>query len=126
MLLLRDAIAPLASFFGVATARSLIIEQRGVYLEIIPTPIIGRRAPLIVNASNTNIQAKQDLFVVEGISRQYAREKIVGTGISYWVDSVLTIDGISGGFQAEFFSIDEMPLTWNLTLRRILDERRGV
>lgn len=131
---LRDSIAPLAAEFGIATARSLIIQRRWrennqpyheIY-EIEPLPIIGRRQPSINNADNTNISVKQDLLVVEGISRKYPREKIVGTGINYWVDGLITSSGVNGGFQCEFYDIEELPLTWNLILRRILDERRGV
>jgi len=126
---LRDSIAPLAAFLGIATARNLIIQKWGEneeIIEIFPRPIMGRKQPQIVNADNSNIGAKQDLLVVEGITRAYPREKIIGTGINYWIDSELTSSGITGGFQAEFISVEEMPLTWNLTLRRVLNERRGV
>ena len=134
MQFLRDQIAPVAFEFGIATARSLIIqkrwrengEMRDRTFEVEPKPIIGRKPPQIQMADNTSISIKQDLFLVEGITRNYPKENIVGTGINYWVDATMTSEGIAGGFKAEFFSMEEMPLTWNLILRRILDERRGI
>lgn len=131
---LRDFVAPLAETFGIAYARSLVIQRRwreggekfsDTYC-ISPTPIIGRKPPQIANADNTSISIKQDLLLVEGVSRKYPREHIIGTGINYWVDAQISSNGIIGGFECDLYSIDEHPLTWNLILRRITDERRGV
>ena len=96
------------------------------YLEINPKPIIDRVPPATAAAFNTNLQVKIDDLQVSGISRRYPRELIVGTGVSYFIDSELLIDRIVGGFEAEFVSIEEMALTWNLILRRRADERRGI
>lgn len=130
MIALRDRVAPLAGAFGIPTARSLIIQRRErgktEYLEVDPKPIIDRVPPNLVQTSNSNQQIKIDDLQVSGISRRYPREWIVGTGISYFVDAVLLLDRISGGFESEFVSIEELPLTWNLILRRRPDERRGV
>lgn len=130
MIALRDRIAPLAGAFGIPTARSLIIQRRekgkSEYLEIDPKPIIDRVPPSLAQAFNTNQQIKIDDLQVSGITRRYPRECIVGTGISYFIDAQLLLDRIVGGFEAEFVSIEELPLTWNLILRRRPDERRGV
>lgn len=136
MIGLRDLVAPLAGAFGIPTARSLIIQRRWLptdeekmrvdYLEVQPNPIIDRVPPSIAAAFNTNLQVKIDDLQVSGISRHYPREWVVGTGISYFIDAQLLMDRIVGGFEAEFVSVDELPLTWNLILRRRPDERRGV
>lgn len=130
MIALRDRVAPLAGAFGIPTARSLIIQRReknrSEYLEISPKPIIDRVPPFLAQAFNTSQQIKIDDLQVSGITRRYPREWIVGTGISYFVDAGLLLDRIVGGFEAEFVSIEELPLTWNLILRRRPDERRGV
>ncbi|MEW6494503.1 MAG: hypothetical protein AB1589_18600 [Cyanobacteriota bacterium] len=138
MVALRDSVAPLAGAFGISTARSLVIQRRWVaptegktrvdYLDINPKPIIERVPPAIAQAFNGvgQIQIKIDDLQINGITRHYPREWIVGTGISYFVDSQLLMDRVIGGFEAEFVSIDELPLTWNLILRRRPDERRGV
>jgi hypothetical protein len=138
MVALRDSVAPLAGAFGIPTARSLVIQRRWVapgegktridYLEIDPKPIIERVPPYIAQAFNGNqqIQIKIDDLQVSGITRNYPRELVVGTGISYFVDSQLLLNRVIGGFEAEFVSIDELPLTWNLILRRRPDERRGI
>ncbi len=137
MISLRDRIAPLADVFGI-TARSLVIQRRWLapgeektridYLEIDPKPIIERVPPSIAQAFNGSqqIQIKIDDLQISGITRRYPREWVVGTGISYFVDAQLLLDRVIGGFEAEFVSIDELPLTWNLILRRRPDERRGV
>lgn len=130
MIFLRDRIAPLASAFGIPTARSLIIQRReksrSEYLEIEPKPIIDRVPPSLAQAFNTNQQIKIDDLQVSGITRRYPREWIVGTGVSYFIDAQLLLDRIVGGFEAEFVSIEELPLTWSLILRRRPDERRGI
>ena len=136
MIALRDSVAPLAGAFGIPTARSLVIQRRWVALGdsgvdfflIDPKPIIERVPPYIAQAFNGNqqIQIKIDDLQVSGITRRYPRELIVGTGISYFVDSQLLLNQVIGGFEAEFVSIDELPLTWNLILRRRPDERRGI
>lgn len=134
MIALRDRIAPLSGAFGIPTARSLVIQRRFQgegkaridYLEIDPKPIIERVPPSIAQAFNSNQQIKIDDLQISGISRKYPREWVVGTGISYFVDSQLLLNRIVGGFEAEFVSVDELPLTWNLILRRRPDERRGV
>lgn len=136
MIDLRDRIAPLSGVFGIPTARSLIIRRRWLppgeesmrvdYLEVNPQPIIDRVAPSLAAAFNTSLQVKIDDLQVSGISRRYPREWIIGTGVSYFIDAQLLMDRIVGGFEAEFVSVDELPLTWNLILRRRPDERRGV
>ncbi|ALF52241.1 hypothetical protein ACX27_04245 [Nostoc piscinale CENA21] len=134
MISLRDCIAPLVDAFGIPTARSLIIQRRFQedgrlkieYFAVEPKPIIDRVPPAIASAFNTDLQIKIDDLQVSGISRKYPREWIVGTGISYFADAQLLLDRIVGGFEAEFVSIDELPLTWNLILRRRTDERRGI
>ncbi len=133
MVELRDRIAPLASEFGISTSRSLVISRRVLggekfqiqYLEIEPKPIIERVPPSLASSFNSNQQIKIDDLRVFGVSRKYQREWIIGTGISYFVDAQLLGDKVSGGFEAEFVSIEELPLTWNLILRRRPDERRG-
>lgn len=136
MVALRDTIAPLAYQFGIPTARSLIIVRRWLnegaedmsvgYLEISPKPIIERVPPSLASAFNSNQQIKIDDLRVSGISRHIPKQWVVGTGISYFIDAQLLLDKVTGGFEAEFVSIDELPLTWNLILRREPDERRGV
>ncbi|KYC42069.1 hypothetical protein WA1_18885 [Scytonema hofmannii PCC 7110] len=133
---LRDRVARRASELEIPTARSLIIQRRWLpadsnemaiaYLEIDPKPIIDRVSPTLAAAFNTSQQIKIDDLLVSGISRRYPKEHIIGTGISYFVDSQLLFDRIAGGFEAEFVIINELPLTWNLILRRRPDERRGL
>lgn len=134
MMLLRDAIAPIAKELGMATSRSLVISRRVVgesslkidFLEISPQPIIERVSPKQATNFNGTEQIKNDDLQIFGISRKYPREWIVGTGISYFVDAVLINNQIRGGFECDFISIEEQPLTWNLILRRRTDERRGI
>jgi hypothetical protein len=134
MMQLRDAIAPLGAEFGITTSRSLIISRREVnqqsiliqFFEVLPQPIIERVPPSMATNFNGNQQIKIDDLRVFGVTRKYPREWIVGTGISYFVDATLLHEQVKGGFECEFVSIEEMPLTWNLILRRRADERRGV
>jgi hypothetical protein len=134
MVQLRDAIAPLGAEFGIATSRSLVISRREVnqeailiqFLEVLPQPIIERVPPSMATNFNGTQQIKIDDLRVFGVSRKYPREWVVGTGISYFVDATLLHEQARGGFECEFVSIEEMPLTWNLILRRKPDERRGV
>ena len=134
MVQLRDAIAPLGAEFGIATSRSLIISRREIngeailiqFLEVFPQPIIERVPPSMATNFNGIQQIKIDDLRVFGISRKYAREWVVGTGISYFIDASLLHEQVKGGFECEFVSIEELPLTWNLILRRRADERRGV
>jgi hypothetical protein len=140
MIELRDAIAPLAGELGMATARSLVISRRELqsggedepprlcinFVEVSPKPIIERVPPSLASSFNGVQQIKIDDLQVFGISRKYPREWIVGTGISYFVDATLLYEQVRGGFECEFVSIEELPLSWNLILRRRADERRGV
>jgi hypothetical protein len=134
MINLRDAIAPLGQAFGIPTCRSLIISRREIndvaisieFLEVLPQPIIERVSPYVATNFNGTQQIKIDDLQVYGISRKYPREWIIGTGISYFVDATLLHQQIRGGFECEFVSVEEMPLTWNLILRRRADERNGI
>jgi hypothetical protein len=134
MIKLRDEIAPLGQAFGISTCRSLIISRREIngqailieFLEVSPQPIIERVSPYTATNFGGTQQIKIDDLQVSGISRQYPREWIVGTGISYFIDATLLHRQVKGGFECEFVSIEEMPLTWNLILRRRADERNGI
>lgn len=136
LVLMRDRIAGFAGSLSIPTARNLIIRSKTKtgnsiatsYLKIDPTPIIDRVSPRIASAFNnsSSITIKLDDLQVKGISRSYSREQILGTGISYFVDSDLVESSINGGFECDLVSVDELPLTWNLILRRKTDDRRNV
>lgn len=128
---MRDEIAGFARHLGIPTARSLTIRYKTRVdgqtidncLRVDPSPVIRRIPPNIIAAFNNSNQVtyKADDLLVEGISRKYPRERIVGTSLSYFIDAET-----DGGFECELVSIDELPLTWNLVLRRRTDDRRNV
>lgn len=136
LVLMRDRIAGFAGNLNIPTARNLIIRSKTKtgnsiatsYLEIDPIPIIDRVSPRIASAFNgsNSITIKLDDLQIKGISRSYSREQILGTSISYFVDSEVVNNSISGGFECDLISVDELPLTWNLILRRKTDDRRNV
>lgn len=131
---LRDLIAPIAADLGIPTARNLIIRLQAreegklqwQIFKIEPTPIIERSRPRDGVAFESGLRTKDDDFMVYGISRKYDRELIIGTGVSYFVDGEIIGGELVGGIECELSSVEELPLTWNLTLTRKPDERRGI
>lgn len=136
LILMRDRISSFAGHLSIPTARSLVIRNKvkvdnliiTEFLTINPVPIIDRVSPRIASAFNNSnsVTIKLDDLQVKGISRSYPREEILGTGISYFIDSEVINDNISGGFECDLISVEELPLTWNLILRRKPDDRRSV
>lgn len=132
----RDLTAVLACDFGVPTIRTLVIRKRvkmpgqtqivTSFVEITPTPAIDFVGPRLAGAFQAaNITLEMDDFQVSGVSCVYARNDLVDTGLSYFVDGVLSPDGtqILSGIECDFISITQDTLCWKLVLRRKPDHR---
>jgi hypothetical protein len=131
---LRDMTAKLSASFGVPVVRSLVLRRRinrsGVivtsFVEISPQPVIDLVGPRLASAfQNSSIVLEIDDYQISGISRSYSRSEIVDTGITYFVDGVLSEDKTTllSGIECDFISILEETLCWRLVLRRKPDQR---
>lgn len=137
MIDLRDMAASIAAAFGEQSVRSLIIRRKVVpagqvmpittYLEIQPNPVITLAMPSLRNVFGGDITIEADDFSVEGISRRYTMEELVGTATGYIVDGILdeSKTQLISGIECDFVGIRTMnSLCWHLLLRRKPDKRR--
>lgn len=103
----RDLGAQLATHYAAPNARSLIIvtrPERGhpTYLEIYPRPIIQQVSPRLLAAFRDipDVEIEINDLQIDGISKRYTAEQLVGRGISYLIDAELDDDGQPVGGEA--------------------------
>lgn len=126
MINLRDMVAPEAENFGLPTSRTLIIRYKResvTYLQISPNPIIKELAPKTSNIGNQNMKVAVGDFEVKGISRKYALESIIGSGIDYIIDGKLKNGKLIGGVECAYVTHQENSLTIDLTLQKRMGEQ---
>lgn len=120
---LRDRVAPVADLFGLPGVRSLVVRQKSgngyAYTEIIPKPKIddeqiGGESPERIGSASLATR----VFQVQGISRAYGEQQIIGAGIDYFVDGRMVNGRLVGGILCDYVAHDELTLVWNLTLKQ--------
>jgi len=124
----REYVAPTASDFGVPTIRSLIVCKRVAggateYFQVEPHPYIDSVNPRLLEIYQgvNSVRIELDDQRVEGVSKRYHRDQLVGRGISYLIDAVMKCGKPSGGFEADLVSgttIEDNGSTWAFVVRR--------
>lgn len=127
MIALRDGLASEAE--GLLTVRSLVISRRGrdsdTFLEITPKPLITYTSPQERGLEGASqIQAANQQFQAQGISKKYFYEDLVGQRLSYWIDGVVIGGELIQGIECSFVSIEEQTTVWNLTLESKIGEQQ--
>lgn len=128
MTALRDGLAVEAE--GLITVRSLIIrrcdrDDKETFLEITPKPLITYSSPQERGLEGASqIQTANQQFQVQGISKRYAYDDIVGQRLDYWIDGVVVDEQLIQGIECTFVSIEEQALVWNLTLESKIGEQQ--
>jgi hypothetical protein len=127
MTALRDALAPVAE--GLPTVRSLVIRRRGrdkdTFLEIEPKPLITYTSPQERSLEGmSQIQTANQQFQVQGVSRKYSYEDLVGQRLDYWIDGIVKDQELIQGIECSLVSIEEQSTVWNLTLESRIGEQQ--
>lgn len=128
MTALRDGLAAEAE--GLPTVRSLIVRRRNrddeeTFLEIEPKPLITYSSPQERGLEGASqIQTANQQFQVQGISKKYSYEDLVGQRLDYWIDGVVVDGELTEGIECSFVSIEEQSIVWNLTLESKIGEQQ--
>jgi len=117
MIALRDLAAQPSMVFQLDDLTPFVVIRRGADGEtrtvITPTPKSGVvPTKMGSNLAAMGITLEQTDILVQGISKRYERDVIVGVGISYLVR----------GREYHFLAITENLLTWDLVLRPVVSE----
>lgn len=125
--------AAFAGNFGLASVVSLLLireyhdgEQKRRETLTIPNLVMRTERPTQYR-TEFEIEAREDVLVLAGIPATVGRSWLEASGVSFWVNGILTDDDtVKNGFEVEYVSLNEAdnPLTWSLTVRRKPDERR--
>ncbi len=124
------------AIFGLPTTRSLIVVTRATgqlpnYLQIDPTPSISTVSPKIVRQLE-GLQLELSDLMVDGISKSFSREQLIGPGKHYLIDGELYQENVNGtyvtrahgGQEAERVKGSEIMFDQLVHWRLILRQRR--
>lgn len=134
----RDAAASHAVEFGVTTAKAFTIGKRDsffTWLDIEPRPSIDIVSPQVIAVYEDipGIEFELDDIRVQGISKKYTRDQIMGDGIFYIIglscecliklgqfrqDEVEELGGIVADLVPGTEVEEQHQLHWSMTLRR--------
>jgi hypothetical protein len=72
----------------------------------------------------SQIQTANQKFQVQGVSRKYSYEDLVGQRLGYWIDGIVKDQELIQGIECSLVSIEEQSTVWNLTLESRIGEQQ--
>lgn len=120
---IKDSLAPLANNWDQIHNRSLFIVDRsaGSYVRVTPNPKISNASSqLIAFMQSRNIRVERDTIQIQGISKSYSRDDLLGRGKYYVVDGKEENGAIVGGKKFDRYpelDLEETPAGWNIVLK---------
>ena len=133
--IIRDqfSAARIASQFGLDSICRLVLVRRYMVerkpyqeFQVHENLFIQRSPPLSYSSEVGQVEARENIYEISGISRAISLDWVYSTGVSFWVNSQVINHKIVEGWEGEFISIDlNNELVYKLTLRRKPDERKS-